>query len=104
MYAILDISGRQEKVEKGMEFVVDRMDEKVGNTAKFATVLFAKKGNSYIVGNPHIKGASVECEVVSHVRGEKVIAYKYKRRKSYHRKVGHRQDQTVLKVKDINIS
>ncbi len=101
MYAILDIAGRQEKVEKGTVFSVNRLDKKEGSTAKIADVLFGVKEKHCHVGTPYIKGASVECEVVKHSRAPKVIAFKYKRRKGYHRTVGHRQDLTVLKVKDI---
>jgi len=103
MYAILEIGGKQEKVEKGTEFAVNRLDEKENSVIKLQEILFAKKGSDYLVGNPYIKGAHVECEVLSHKRGEKVIAFKYKKRKGYHRKVGHRQDLTVLKVKEIHI-
>lgn len=103
MYAILDIAGRQEKVEKGSEFVVNRLAKEEGNIAKFTHILFAKKGNQYHIGTPYVKGSSVECEVVSHTRGEKVIAFKYKKRKSSKTKIGHRQDLTVLKVKEIHI-
>ena len=103
MYAILDIGGRQEKVEKGGEIIVNRLPKKEGNIAKFSQVLFAKKGNAYHIGVPYIKGASVECEIVSHVRGKKVIAFKYKRRKNYRRKIGHRQDLTRLKIKEIHV-
>jgi len=104
MYAIVDIGGRQEKVEKGSTLVINRIDKKEGSTAKLNYVLFAKKDKSYLIGTPHIKGASVECDVVSHTRGKKITVFKYKRRKSYRRKIGHRQDQTVLKVKEINLA
>jgi len=103
MYAIVEIGGRQEKVEKGSEFEVNRLNKKPGTVAKLQHVVFAKKGNAYVVGTPYIKGGSVECEVVSHTRGDKVVAFKFKRRKSYHRKIGHRQDLTVLKVKEIHL-
>jgi len=103
MYAIFEVSGKQEKVEKGSQFLVNRIDKKEGSTTKLGNILFAKDGNSYKVGKPHLKDASVECEVVSHVRSKKVVAFKYRRRKSYHRKVGHRQDQTLLKVKSIKV-
>ncbi len=103
MYAIVEIGGRQEKVEKDASIVVNRLAEKEAHAVKIPHVLFAKKGNTYHIGNPYIKGAHVDCEVIAHTRGRKVIAFKYKRRKSYHRKVGHRQDLTVLKVKEIHV-
>ncbi|MDD5439508.1 MAG: 50S ribosomal protein L21 [Candidatus Omnitrophica bacterium] len=103
MYAIIDVSGRQEKVEKDVDFSVNRMDAKVGDTVKLPNVLFALKNHAYHIGKPYIKDASVECEVVSHGRDKKVLAFKYKSKKSYTRMVGHRQDITVLKVKEIHI-
>jgi len=103
MYAILEIGGRQEKVEKGSVFETNRRADKEGDHIKFTKVLFVKKSKEYFVGKPHIKGASVECDVVEHTRAKKVIAFKYKRRKSYRRKIGHRQDLTVLKVKNIHV-
>lgn len=103
MYAIIEIGGKQQKVEKGSIITCNRLAKKEGQALKLSDVLFARKGASYIVGNPHIKDAHVECEVVSHTRGRKVTAFKYKRRKSYHREVGHRQDLTVLRVKEIHI-
>lgn len=101
MYAILEIGGKQEKVEKGVEITVNRLEKKEGASVKVKEVLFAKKGNKYHVGTPYVKGAVVECDIVSHTRGEKVISFKFKRRKSYKRKIGHRQELTTLKVKDI---
>jgi len=103
MYAIIDIGGKQQKVEKGSEFTVDRMSYKVGHNAKLPHIVFAKKGNSYVAGQPFIKGAHIECEVLRHERGKKVFAFQYRRRKSSKRKVGHRQDLTVLRVKEISI-
>ncbi|MFH1791535.1 MAG: 50S ribosomal protein L21 [Candidatus Omnitrophota bacterium] len=103
MYAILDIAGRQERVEKGSTFTVNRLARKEGSSAKFNEVIFAKKGAKCHVGKPYVKGASVECEVVSLNRAKKVIAFKYKRRKSYRRKIGHRQDLTTLKVTEMHI-
>jgi large subunit ribosomal protein L21 len=103
MYAILEVGGKQEKVEKGTEIVVNKIEEKEGTNLKVKEVLFAKKGAKYHIGTPYIKGAVVVCDVVSHLRGDKVISFKFKRRKSYKRKIGHRQELTKLKVTDIVI-
>jgi len=103
MYAIINVSGRQEKVEKNGQFTVNRMDGKEGSHVKLSQVMFVKKNNETHIGTPYVKGAHVECDLVSHVRGEKVIAFKYRRRKGYHRKVGHRQDLTLLRVKEIHV-
>lgn len=103
MYAIVETSGRQYKVEKNVEFLISRISGKPTSIVKFKNVLFAKDKNSYKVGEPYIKDASVTCEIMSHPRSKKVIAFTYKRRKSQKRKVGHRQDLTRLKVKEIKI-
>jgi len=103
MYVIIEASGRQYRLEKGEEFVVSRIPGKEAGAVKFKNVLFAGDKTSYKVGRPHIKDAYVSCQIVSHPRAKKVIAYKFKRRKSQSRKVGHRQDLTRLKVKEIKV-
>ena len=104
MYAVIETGGRQYKVEKGLEFLTNRIDGKVSAVVKFKNVLFAKEKNSYHIGTPHIKNAHVSCEILSHPRAKKVVAFKYKRRKSSKKKIGHRQDLTKLKVKEIKLA
>jgi large subunit ribosomal protein L21 len=82
MYAIVDTGGRQYKLEKNGEFLVNRMEGKESGIVKFKKVLFAKEKASCHVGAPYIKDAYVTCEILSHPRAKKVIAFKYKRRKS----------------------
>ena len=103
MYAILREGGKQYRVEKDDEFFVNRLPGKEASLVKLKHVMFAKEKNTYHVGNPYIKDAYVACEVISHPRAKKVIAFKYKRRKSKKRLVGHRQDLTKLRVKEIKI-
>ena len=103
MYAIIELGGRQYKVEKEGTFLANRTAGKLSSTVKFKHVLFAKERNSYHVGTPYIKDACVSCEIVSHPRAKKVIAFKYKRRKSEKIKTGHRQDLTLFKVKEIKV-
>ncbi|MCQ9207734.1 MAG: 50S ribosomal protein L21 [Omnitrophica bacterium] len=103
MYAIVAASGRQLVLEKNGEVLVNRISGKEAGIVKFKNVLFAREKNSYHVGTPFIKDAYVTCEILSHTRGKKVIAFKYKRRKSKKWKVGHRQDLTRLKVKEIKV-
>lgn len=103
MYAIVEVSGRQYKLEKNTEFLVNRMEGSPPGTIKLKNILFAKEKNAYHIGKPYIKDAYVTCEILSHPRGKKVIAFKYKRRKSKKWKVGHRQDLTRLRVKEIKI-
>jgi large subunit ribosomal protein L21 len=104
MYAIINLGGRQYKLEKDREFLTNRLSGKESSVVKFKDVLFAKEKNTYHVGTPFIKNAFVSCEILSHPRAKKVIAFKYKRRKSSKRVVGHRQDLTRLKVKEISLA
>ena len=76
---------------------------KKGGTIKLDKVLLAKEGNSIHVGTPYLKGAHVTCEVLREIRGDKLIAFKYKKRKSEKKKIGHRQNLLKLKVKSIDI-
>jgi len=103
MYVILEAGGKQYRLEKDDEFLVNRISGKERGVVKFKHILFAKEKSTYHAGKPYIKDAYVACEILSHPRGKKVIAFKYKRRKSKKRKVGHRQDLTRLKVKEIKI-
>src|SRR3989338_8366300 len=103
MYAVIETGGKQYRVAKNDVILVEKLHAKDGAELKLNKVLLAKDGNSIHVGNPYIKGAHVTCEVLGEVRTDKVIAYKYKRRKSEKKKIGHRQDVTKLKVKDIDI-
>ncbi len=104
MYAVVETDGKQYKVAKNDIFLVERLKSKEGSEVKLSKILMAKEGNSLHFGNPHVKGAHVTCEVLGHVRGDKVVAFKYKKRKSEKKKIGHRQDLTKLKVKEIEIA
>ena len=104
MYAVIEVGGKQFKVAKNDIILVEKFNAKVGSDAKFSKVLMAKDGNSLHVGSPHVKGAHVTCEVLCLMRQPKVVAFKYKKRKSEKKKIGHRQDATKLKVKEIEIA
>jgi len=102
MYAIVDILGHQFKVEQGMKLFVHRMNEaEVGSTVEFDRVLLVDNEGTVTVGTPVVEGAKVVCEVVSHLKGDKVIVFHKKRRKGYRKRKGHRQSFTELKVKEI---
>ena len=102
MYAIVEILGQQFKVEQGKKLFVHRMNEaEIGSTVDFDKVLLVDNGGTVTVGAPVVEGAKVVCEVVSHVRGEKVIVFHKKRRKGYRKRNGHRQDFTELTIKEI---
>ncbi|MGB2630112.1 MAG: 50S ribosomal protein L21 [Candidatus Omnitrophota bacterium] len=103
MYAVMELQGEQIFVEKNDKIVVNRIKPHESKTIKVNKVMFGKKGNSYKIGNPYIKGAYVECEILGDKRSKKVIVFKYRERKSSQSKKGHRQDQTELVVKDIHL-
>ena len=104
MYAVVETGGKQYKIAKNDVFLVEKLDAKEGSEVKLAHILLAKEANSVHIGNPHLKGSHVICEVLGRVRGDKVVAFKYKRRKSEKKKIGHRQELTRLKVKEIEIA
>ncbi len=102
MYAIVEEGARQYKVSKGDLLEVEVLDSKVGEEVKLDKVLLVSQEEGLSIGRPYIKGANVVCEVIGQKRDTKVISFKYRRRHaSSKKKIGHRQNYTVLKVKDI---
>lgn len=101
-YAIFETGGKQYKVEAGNEFDVERLKVEEGSTVKFDSVLAVSDGKELTVGAPTVEKAVVEAEVIAHKRGQKVVAFKKKRRKGYRRKIGHRQELTHLKITKIS--
>ena len=101
MYALVEIKGHQFKAEKGVVLQIDRVDAENGSALEFDTVLLVSDDKGVQVGAPFVQGAKVKATISGTARGEKVISYKYKRRKSYHRTVGSRQMYTLIKVEDI---
>ena len=100
-YAITEIANLQYKVAKGQILEVQRVISKKDKVFKADKVLMIKDGKEVKIGSPYIKGASVAFEVVRDFLADKVISYKYKRRKDTHWKKGHRQRMTLLKVAEI---
>ena len=100
MFAVIRTGGKQYKVAKDDVLVIEKVAGDVGSTLTIGEVLMLG-GDSPKIGAPLVKGASVQCEIVEHGQGEKVIAFKKKRRKNTHRKRGHRQHFTKLKVLSI---
>ena len=103
-YAIAEIAGLQYKITNGQEFQTQKVIAKKDKIFQTDKVLFLNDGKKILVGSPYVKGASVICEVLKEFRGEKTIAYKYRKRKSSRWKKGHRQDMCILRVKEINTS
>ena len=104
MYAVIETGSKQYKVAKDDIIYVEKLEAKEGQAIKLDKVLLVKEGNSIHVGTPYLKGAHVNCDVLGIVRDDKIIAYKYKKRKSEKKKIGHRQYTTKLKVKEIEIA
>ena len=102
MYAIVEIAGQQFKVAKDQRLFVHRLQDKEGAKVSFDKVFLLNDGKKVTVGAPAITGASVEAKVLGHLKGDKVIVFKKKRRKGYRVKNGHRQSLTQLVVKQIN--
>ncbi len=101
MYAVLETGGKQYRVAPGDLLEVDRLEAEAGKPVTFDRVLFVAKEGQFSIGTPAVANASIVADVVEHIRGEKKIAFKMKRRKGYHRTVGHRQALTRIKISEI---
>ena len=102
-YVILKAGGKQYKVAEGDVIDIDKLDAQAGQETTFSEVLFHADGDKFTHGAPLISGASVVGEVVEQRKAPKVIAFKYRRRKGYHRTVGHRQKLTRVRIKTISL-
>ena len=101
MYAIIATGGKQYKVEEGQTIRVEKLEVEAGATYTFDQVL-AVSDKEFVVGCPTVAGASVSATVIGDGKAKKVIVYKYKRKSGYHKKNGHRQQYTELKIEKIN--
>jgi len=101
MYAIIETGGKQYRVAAGDTIKVERLDVTAGDTYSFDKVLFVS-GDSPRAGAPYVEGATVSAAVLEQGKHKKVVAFKYKAKKGYKRKVGHRQPFTALKIEAIN--
>ena len=98
MYAVIQTGGKQYRVAEGETLRVEKLAASAGDKLTFDSLLFADDGGNVQVGQPLVSGVKVEAEVVEQGLGKKIIIFKYKRRKSYRRKQGHRQPFTALKI------
>ena len=101
MYAVVNILGQQFKVEKDQKVIIHRLESEAGKSVEFSDVLLVDNGGKVSIGSPTVKGASVSAKVISHLRGDKVIIFKKKRRKGYQKQTGHRQDLTQIQIESI---
>lgn len=102
MYAIIDIGGKQYKVEEGRYLEIDLTGLEPGSELNFDRVLMVSDGNSVNIGQPIIEGASVKAKVLRDVKDKKIIVYKMRPKKGYRRKQGHRQNYSQVMIEKIN--
>ena len=103
MYAIIRTAGKQFRAEPGRTLRIPRVQAEPGAKLTFDEVLLGSDGKAVKAGTPLVKGAKVTAQVVKHGRGEKIVVYKFKRRKNYARKQGHRQDFTEVRVDAVSL-
>ena len=103
MYAIVNIAGQQFRVAKDRQIFVHRLQGEEGATIEFDNVLLAEDDGKFSVGTPTLKGAKVSAKILSHLKGDKVIIFKKKRRKGYKKKNGHRQQFTKIEITGISL-
>lgn len=102
MLAVVKIGGHQYKVKENDKIFVQKLDAEPGNKIKFESVLLLKDDGKIHIGNPYVSGAFVEATVLEHVKGEKIIVFKKKRRKGYKVTKGHRQNYTQIEINKIH--
>ena len=102
MYAVIVTGGKQYKVSEGDTLFVEKIEAEEGSAVTFDQVLMVGEGEDVKVGAPTVAGATVEASVVENGKARKVIVYKYKRKTGYHKKNGHRQQYTAVKIEKIN--
>ena len=101
MYAVLETGSKQYRVSAGDTLQIERLTVEAGQPVTFDRVLLVSNDGKVAVGSPTVSGATVLADVVAHKRGEKKLTFKMKRRKGYHKTIGHRQELTIVKIKEI---
>ena len=100
-YAIVETGGKQYKVSQGDTILVEKLEVEKGSSLNLEKVLLMNDGGKVQIGTPYLTGSKIVCEVLGDTKGEKAISFKYRRRKGYRKKIGHRQKLTCLKVKEL---
>jgi large subunit ribosomal protein L21 len=103
MYAVIKTGGKQHRVSEGDVVVVEKIDGSKGDAVVFDQVLMVEKEGDIRIGRPVVEGAKVTGEILSQTKAAKLIVFKMKKRKGYHKKNGHRQQLTSMKIKEISI-
>ena len=104
MYATIEFKGKQYKAEKDLVLTVDKLDAEKGTKIDIDTVLLTSDGDKINVGTPYVKGAKVTVVVEESFRDKKILVFKYKSKKDYHRVIGHRQKYTKVRVESITLA
>ena len=102
MFAVVEILGQQFKVEKNQKLLVNKLNEKEGSKISFENVLLIDNGKEFSLGTPKVEGCFVEAKIIKHIKGEKVIVFKKKRRKGYRVKNGHKQHLSEILIESIS--
>ena len=102
MFAVIESGGKQHRVQEGDVLRLEKLDAETGASVTFDRVMLVGEGDDVTVGTPLVEGGSVTAEVLGHGRHDKITVIKFKRRKDYHRKQGHRQHYTEIKVTGIS--
>jgi large subunit ribosomal protein L21 len=103
MYAIIETGGKQYKVEEGSVLNIDKTDKKPGDVIELSNILLLVDGERVEIGRPYLDKGTVLAEIKRHVKGKKIIVFKKRRRKEYKKTLGHRQQYTEVKIKEIKI-
>jgi large subunit ribosomal protein L21 len=103
MYAVLETGSKQYRVSAGDKLEIERLAVEAGQPVTFDRVLLVSNEGKVSVGSPTVANATVLADVVEHIRGEKKVTYKLKRRKGYRKTIGHRQELTVVQIKEIKV-
>ena len=102
MYAVIKTGGHQYKVKEGEQIKIEKVEGNPGEALKFSDVLLLQKGEEAVLGAPVVANASVDAVIKEQTRNDKIIVFKYKRRKNYKKKTGHKQPQTIVEITKIN--
>jgi len=103
MYAIVEIAGQQFKVEKNDEIFVHQLEGEAGTKVEFHDILLLDHDGKISIGKPHLEGSKITGKIIGHVRGDKVVVFKKKRRKGYQKESGHRQDFSKVLIENISV-
>ena len=103
MYVVVDIAGQQFKVEQGQEVFVNRLEGNEGDKVKFDKVLLVDNDGDVKIGTPTVEGAAIDAQIISHLKGDKVVVFKKKRRKSYQKSNGFRAQLSKVKIEKITV-